>query len=91
MNQEQNDFIKALQDIAEQLENVCRSADVAQVFAEEVKPCTNLPGEILNVEIGVSFQSDEPGVKPVYCLSNMRIGSRFFCKHIKPGEWKEDY
>lgn len=89
--QTQTDVVKALQDLADQLENLCRSADVVQVFCEEVKPCTNLPGDILNIEIGVSFQSDESGVKPEYCLSNVRIGSRFFNKHIKPGTWKESF
>ena len=91
LNQNQTTMLEQLKSLSDQLENVCRNSDVVSVFAELVKPCVNHDGNILNIEIGISFQSDKAEDKPVYCLSNVRIGTLYYNKHSSSGEWGEMY
>ena len=91
MEMNQTTMLEQLKSLSDQLENVCRNSDVVSVFADQVKPCVNHEGNILNIEIGISFQSNKSEDKPVYCLSNERIGTLFLSKHSTSGEWGEMY
>ena len=66
--------------IADDMIQKLEYADVPDEYFPEWDGKSVVEGEILNIQIGISFQSDERKVKPILRYANLCIGDRAWDK-----------
>lgn len=89
---EKAEIIHELMNKVSELEKFFQEHNPVDVFSEEIRPCKNSDGKILNVNIGFSFQSDKADEKPELCIRNFYIGHGVtYVRHTGSKEWKEEH
>lgn len=89
---EKAEIIHELMNKVTELEKFFKEHNPVDVFSEEIRPCKNSDGKILNVNIGFSFQSRKDDEKLELCIRDFSIGHCItYIMHTGSKEWKEEH